>query len=113
MRFDDLKLILFPTDFSEASQVAVDAAVTLAHTFRAAIESLHVDLNLALVLPPPGDVFAMPIAMEGLMARAAEQVERIVPRFAKAMSSVPGRRRWGGRTRRSLNMLFGSAQVLS
>ena len=78
MRFDDLKLILVPTDFSEASQVAVDAAVTLAHTFRAAIEILHVDLNLALVLPPPGDVFAMPIAMEGLMARAAEKVDRIV-----------------------------------
>lgn len=78
MKFDELKLILVPTDFSEASQVAVNAAITLAQTYHAAIEILHVDLNLALVLPPPGDVIAMPIAMEGLMARAAEKVERTV-----------------------------------
>jgi nucleotide-binding universal stress UspA family protein len=39
---------------------------------------LHVDLNLALVLPPPGDVITMPIATEGMMAHAAEKVERTV-----------------------------------
>jgi len=78
MKFDNLKLILVPTDFSEASEVALSSAVTLAQTFHAAIEILHVDLNLALVLPPPGDVIAMPIAMEGLIARAAEKVDRLV-----------------------------------
>jgi nucleotide-binding universal stress UspA family protein len=78
MKFDDLKLILVPIDFSETSTVALGAAITLAQTFHAAIEILHVDLNLALVLPPPGDVIAMPIAMEGLMARAAEKVEQVV-----------------------------------
>ncbi len=78
MKLDDLKLILVPTDFSEASEVALNAAVSLAQTFHAAIEILHVDLNPVLVLPPPGDVFAMPIVMEGLMSRAAEKVERIV-----------------------------------
>jgi nucleotide-binding universal stress UspA family protein len=79
MKLDDLKLILVPTDFSDASEVALSTAVTLAQTFHAAIEILHVDLNLALVLPPPGDVISMPIAMEGrLMARAAEKVDRIV-----------------------------------
>jgi len=79
MKFGDLKLILVPTDFSEASEVALSSAVTLAQTFHAAIEILHVDLNLALVLPPPGDVIAMPIAMEErLMARAAEKVDRVV-----------------------------------
>ena len=56
----------------------MNVAVTLAQTFHAAIEILHVDLNLALVLPPPGDVIAMPIATEGMMARAAEKVERTV-----------------------------------
>ncbi|HEY5283671.1 MAG TPA: universal stress protein [Polyangia bacterium] len=79
MKLDDLKLILVPTDFFEASEVALSTAVTLAQTFHAAIEILHVDLNLALVLPPPGDVISMPIGMEGrLMARAAEKVDRIV-----------------------------------
>jgi nucleotide-binding universal stress UspA family protein len=78
MKFDDLKLILVPTDFSEASTVALGSAMTLARTFHATIEILHVDLNLALVLPPPGDVIAMPIAMERLMSHAAEKLERTV-----------------------------------
>jgi nucleotide-binding universal stress UspA family protein len=78
MKLDDLKLILVPTDFSEASSAAVSIAVTLAQTFHAAIELLHVDLNSAMVLPPPGDIIAMPIATEDAMARAAEQLEQVV-----------------------------------
>ncbi len=78
MKLEDLKLILVPTDFSEASGAAVSAAVTLAQTFHAAIEILHVDLNSAMVLPPPGDIIAMPIATEDAMARAAEQLEQLV-----------------------------------
>jgi nucleotide-binding universal stress UspA family protein len=78
MRFDDLKLILVPTDFSDASTTALDAAVKLAQTFHAAIEILHVDLDSALVLPPPGDAISLPIAVEGALARAAEELKRIV-----------------------------------
>jgi len=78
MKFDDLKLILVPTDFSEASTVALSTAVSLAKTFHAAIEVLHVDLDSALVLPPPGDTIALPIAVEGALARAAEKLKRTV-----------------------------------
>jgi nucleotide-binding universal stress UspA family protein len=78
MKLDDLKLILFPTDFSEASTEALSAAVTMAQTFHAAIEVLHVDLGVTLVLPPPGDVLSMPIASEKAMAEAAEKLDRTV-----------------------------------
>jgi nucleotide-binding universal stress UspA family protein len=56
----------------------LSTAVTLAQTFHAAIEILHVDLDSALVLPPPGDTILLPIAVEGAMARAAERLERTV-----------------------------------
>ncbi len=78
MKLDDLKLILVPTDFSEASDEAVTAAVTLAQMFHAGIEVLHVDLNSAFVLPPPGDVLMMPIVIQNAMARAGENLERTV-----------------------------------
>jgi nucleotide-binding universal stress UspA family protein len=78
MKLDDLKLILVPTDFSEASTVALDAAVALAHAFHAAIEILHVDLDPTVILPPPGDVIAMPIRMAKMMSQAAGELERIV-----------------------------------
>lgn len=78
MKLDDLKLILFPTDFSEASTAALSAAVTMAKTFHAAIEVLHVDLDPTLVLPPPGDVISMPVAMTNALTHAADKLDRIV-----------------------------------
>ena len=78
MKLTDLKSILFPTDFSDASAVALDAAMDLARIFHAAIEILHVDLDLALVVPPPGDVIALPMAMQGMRTDAAEKLERTV-----------------------------------
>jgi nucleotide-binding universal stress UspA family protein len=78
MKLADLKSILVPTDFSEASTAALDAAVTLAQTFGAAIEVLHVDLDQTLVLPPPGDIISIPLALESAMAGAAEKLERTV-----------------------------------
>jgi nucleotide-binding universal stress UspA family protein len=50
----------------------------LARIFHAAIEILHVDLDLALVVPPPGDVIALPMAMQGMRTDAAEKLERTV-----------------------------------
>ena len=44
MNFDDLKLILVPTDFSESSATALRAAVKLARTFHASIEVFHVNV---------------------------------------------------------------------
>lgn len=84
MNFDELKLILVPTDFSESSRAALAAAVRLAQTFQAAIEVLHVDLDPALVLPPPGDIIAMPIAVESALAGAAEQLKELVEEVRRA-----------------------------
>lgn len=78
MIFDHLKLILVPTDFSEASTVALEAAVSIAQTFHAAIEIFHVDLDPVMVLPPPVDILVMPIGVENSMARTAEKLDQLV-----------------------------------
>lgn len=78
MNLDELKLILVPTDFSQASVAAVRAAVALARAFHAAIEVFHVDPDPALLLPPPLDVVSRPAAFERVLAETAERLERVV-----------------------------------
>jgi nucleotide-binding universal stress UspA family protein len=78
MNFDELKLILVPTDFSESSEIALRAAVQLAQTFHAAIEVFHVEIDPALILPPPADTISMPLLFENVIAKTAERLERIV-----------------------------------
>jgi nucleotide-binding universal stress UspA family protein len=78
MKLTNLKLMLVPTDFSDASTAALDTAMDLARIFHAAIELLHVDLDLALVMPPPGDIVALPMAMQGMRTDAAEKLNRAV-----------------------------------
>ena len=84
MNLDDLKLILVPTDFSEASAVAVRAAVRLAQAFHASIEVFHVDPDPALLLPPPLDVVSRPAAFERVLAETAEKLERVVAEVRRA-----------------------------
>ncbi len=84
MNFDNLKLILVPTDFSEASAVAMRTAVRMAQAFHAAIEVFHVDPDPALLLPPPVDVVSRPIAVERVVARTAERLERVVAEVRRA-----------------------------
>lgn len=90
MNLDDLKLILVPTDFSESSASAVRVAVKLAQMFHASIEVLHVDLDAALVLPPPGDIIAIPIASESALAAAAERLEQTVAQVRQANVECTG-----------------------
>jgi nucleotide-binding universal stress UspA family protein len=78
MKLDDLKLILVPTDFSEASGAVLEAAITLARTFHAAMEILHVDLDPTLILPPPADAVSMPNMMAKMAGQAAENLDRVV-----------------------------------
>jgi nucleotide-binding universal stress UspA family protein len=84
MNFDDLKLILVPTDFSESSETALRIAIRLAQTFHAAIEVFHVDIDPSLVLPPPMDAVSMPLLFEKVLASSAEHLERIVGEVRKA-----------------------------
>lgn len=84
MNLDDLKLILVPTDFSEASGAALRAAIRLAQAFHAAIEVLHVDLEPSLVLPPPADVVVRPGAFGRVLAETAEGLEQVVAEVRRA-----------------------------
>ena len=84
MNLDELKLILVPTDFSEASAAALRAAVSLARAFHAAIEVFHVDPDPALLLPPPLDVVSRPAAFERVLAESADKLERAVAEVRKA-----------------------------
>ena len=84
MNFDDLKNILVPTDFSASSEAALRAAIQLARIFDAAIEVFHVDIDPALVLPPPVDTISIPLLFEKVLASTAERLERIVGEVQKA-----------------------------
>ena len=84
MNLDDLKLILVPTDFSEASAVALRTAIRLAQTFHAAIEVFHVNIDPSLVLPPPADVVMRPAAFERVLAENAEKLEQVVAEVRQA-----------------------------
>ena len=52
--------ILFPTDFSENARYAQDYACALAEQFQADLHVLYVMQDLALVMPEPGVMFAIP-----------------------------------------------------
>lgn len=84
MNFDDLKLIVVPTDFSESSEAALRAAIRLAQTFQASIDLFHVDIDPSLVLPPPGDILSVPFVFERVLAGAAERLDRIVAEVLQA-----------------------------
>ncbi len=84
MNLDALNLILVPTDFSEASAVALRTAVKLAQTFHSAIEVFHVRLDPSLVLPPPADVVLRPAAFERTLAETADRLERAVAEVRQA-----------------------------
>jgi nucleotide-binding universal stress UspA family protein len=84
MNFDNLKLILVPTDLSEPSAIALRAAVRLAQTFGAPIEVLHVDINPSLVLPPPIDLVSLPLVFERVTSGTTERLERVVGEVRQA-----------------------------
>jgi universal stress protein A len=84
MNFDDLKLILVPTDLSESADTALRAAVRLAQTFHAAIEVFHVEIDPTLLLPPPVDAISIPLLFDKVLANTAERLERLVAEVRKA-----------------------------
>ena len=84
MDLANLRLILVPTDFSEASATAVRVAVQLARTFHAAIEVFHVDIDPSLILPPPVDAISMPLHFARVVASSAEHLERTLAEIREA-----------------------------
>lgn len=84
MRIREIKLILAPTDFSPASDRALDVAIDIARLTGAAIEVLHVNLEAMWVLPPPGDVVASPVDMTEVLATSSMQLDAAVNRVRAA-----------------------------
>lgn len=74
MFLEDLKQILVPTDFTESSSIALRAAIQLGRRFDAAVELLHVDTEATLLVPPPGDLIALPIDVAELMRKSVERL---------------------------------------
>jgi universal stress protein A len=80
MRIREIKLILVPTDFSPVSDRALDVAVDIAHLAGAALEVLHVNIEAMWVLPPPGDVVAVPVDMTEVLATSEIKLQALVAR---------------------------------
>ena len=84
MNLDNLNLILVPTDFSEPSANALRVAVQLAQKLRTSIEVFHVDIDPTVVLPPPGDVLAVPMVFERIQAQAEARLQSAAEEVRRA-----------------------------
>ena len=84
MGLREIKLILVPTDFSPASDRALDVAMDIARMTGAALELLHVDPATIWVLPPPGDVVAGPVDLSESLATSVMQLEATIARVRGA-----------------------------
>ncbi len=84
MNLDNLNLILVPTDFSEPSANALRVAVQLAQKLRTSIEVFHVDIDPTVVLPPPGDVLAVPMVFERIQAQAEARLQSAADEVRRA-----------------------------
>jgi universal stress protein A len=71
----DLKTIariLVPTDFTDPSHDAIDAAIELARGSGATLDLVHVAVEAAYPLPPPIDVATLPLDMGKVLDRSDE-----------------------------------------
>jgi len=67
-----VKRILVPTDFSDPSNEALEAAMALARGAGATLDLVHVAVEAAYPLPPPIDVATLPLDMGKVLDRSAE-----------------------------------------
>ncbi len=84
----NLKRILMPTDFSDASAVAVDYACVLAERFDCELYLLHVLRDLVAEIPEPGLAFPLP---EQFMQRMREEAESQLSSMRASMSTAAAR----------------------
>jgi len=65
-----LKRILVPTDFTDPSNEALEAAVALGRESQATLDLVHVAVEAAYPLPPPVDVATLPLDMGRVLERS-------------------------------------------
>jgi universal stress protein A len=87
---DDLKLILLPTDFSDSSGIVVRAAISVARTFDAKIEVLHVDVDPSDESLLAESIFPVQMAFDSLHKETAEQLRRVTDQVRQAGVSCTG-----------------------
>jgi universal stress protein A len=67
-----IKRILVPTDFTDPSNEALEAALELGRSSGATLDLVHVAVEAAYPLPPPVDVATLPLDMGKVLDRSAE-----------------------------------------
>jgi universal stress protein A len=67
-----IKRILVPTDFTDPSNDALEAAMTLARGSGATLDLVHVAVEAAYPLPPPVEVATFPLDLGRVLDRSAE-----------------------------------------
>lgn len=72
MDLNTISRILVPTDFTDPSHDAIDAAISLARGSGATLDLVHVAVEAAYPLPPPVDVATLPLDMGKVLDRSAE-----------------------------------------
>ena len=95
MNLDELKMILVPTDFSEASFSVLGTAIRLAQTFRAAVHVLHVHIDPTFTVPLD-DLATAPMDLDGAREVITERLDRMAEQVKQAgvactTASVSGR----------------------
>src|SRR5262245_8517563 len=74
-----LERILFPTDFSENARCAQEYAWALAEQFQSELHVLYVLQDVALVMPEPGTMFALPAFNLEEVRLSAERALMLLP----------------------------------
>jgi universal stress protein A len=76
--------ILVPTDFTDASEQALDAALELAQLWRASIELLHVNVDPTFLDMAPGGIIPIPVDLTEFNERKKELLEEAASRVRRA-----------------------------
>lgn len=77
------RLLVVPTDFSEAADRALSRAVDMARALRARIDLIHV-YSPILILPPPIDLIALPTVLPDAIRKMEEALETRAARVREA-----------------------------
>jgi len=76
--------ILVPTDFSDASELALQAAIELARTWGSALEILHVNEEALFMDMTPGGILPVPVNRTHAIAGQKQLLEETTNRVRKS-----------------------------
>jgi nucleotide-binding universal stress UspA family protein len=78
-----MNTILVPTDFSEAAEQALQAAIELARIWTSSIELLHVSDDPTFVAMPPGGILPFPVDLDESMSKDNDQLTKAAERVRR------------------------------